>query len=425
MPNSRLSEHLCSLEWLKQFDSKSDQALAAQLLNRLKLVSGREFETALEAALQKLQVARNERIAVYPICKPSPKGITGYDPFEGGTASGEAPNRHAGRRRQYGSEDRVGHLLAKLQNRSSIRGRPPDIVCNPTLNQVEAERIRHIVLVDDICGSGRRVIDYWRSVVNRRVKSLLSLKRLELWIVLYGITPFGYRKVRRELRRFPIKTNLISVIPAADLRKRIPKTLVELCRKYARKAGNPKIALGYRDSSCPIVFEHGCPNNLPGILWVTNSKWQGLFPNRAIPPELRPHFDGGGIEAAAEDLWSSNQRKLALAMLTAVAKETRLSPEDWLLLTVLGLSLRGLRATDISRRILTSQDDIEHILARAALARLYEPSSHQVTLLGREMVKKFRERYSKIPRLQPIGSQATGRYPSQCEGKFFKSGKTA
>ena len=313
----RLSEHPLSQKWLAQFHTPEDRGLAAQLLNQLKLVSTREFEAGIEQGLTDLQRKLGVTIAVYPIAPTISGEIVGYDPFTGAIPKDEnCHSREVGRRRKFGSEDRVGHLLAKLQERFRRGTGASSIECIPTLAQLRTQGIQHIVLVDDVCGSGTRIADYWRAIP-RRIKSLLSLKRYELWIVLYAITPKGKAALLRAMPHFP-PSHLITVLPEADLRGLLSTELCTLCVNYAKLIDMESSGLGFRGSSCPIVFEHGCPNNLPVILWANRKDWKGLFPNRSIPTDLRSWFDADGMERNIESLWRANQPKLALSLLDAM-----------------------------------------------------------------------------------------------------------
>jgi len=45
------------------------------------------------------------------------------------------------------------------------------------------------------------------------------------------------------------------------------------------------MSLGYNSVMGTMVFEHGCPNNAPAILWAPSSDkkpWEALFPDRVI-----------------------------------------------------------------------------------------------------------------------------------------------
>lgn len=419
----RLSEHVLSQKWLAQFRTSEDRARAAQILNQLKLVSVREFEGAIEQALINLQTTLQATIAVYPIAPPIPNEIAGYDPFTGGIPRDEnEQSREAGRRRKFGSEDRVGHVLAKLQERFKRGTGASRIECVPTLAQLKTQGIRHIVLVDDVCGSGKRITDYWEAIP-RRIKSLLSLKRYELWIVLYAITPKGKVALRKAMPNFPM-SHLISVLPEAELNGLLTPDLRTLCANYAELINMKSSGLGYRGSACPIVFEHGCPNNLPVILWANRKGWVGLFPNRSIPTDMRSCFDEDGTERAIEVLWRANQPKLALSLLDALDHVVPLSAEQRMLLAMLGLRLRGTAEADLAARLLMSTADSTKLLDMAISMGFYDKESTQVTPLGKALVSRFRERFNRASRQKTIGRNADTYYPERCEGKLRELGKT-
>lgn len=419
----RLSEHSLSQQWLAQFRTSEDRGLAAQLLNQLKLVSSREFEAGIEQALTNLQTKLQATIAVYPIAPPIPGEIAGYDVFTGGIPRDEnSQSREIGRRRKFGSEDRVGHVLAKLQERFKRGTGASNIECVPTLTQLKTQGIRHIVLVDDVCGSGKRITDYWQAIP-RHIKSLLSLKRYELWIVLYAMTPKGKTALTKAMPNFPL-SHLIAVLPVTDLQGLLAPELRKLCENYAELIGMKSSGFGYRGSSCPIVFEHGCPNNLPVILWGNRKGWAGLFPNRSIPPDLRSCFGEDGTERAFEALWRANQPKLALRMIDALDHITPLSVEQRIVLTMLGLRLRGISGAELAVRLLMSASEFKQVLEIAVAMGLYDEATEQVTPLGKTLVSRFRECFNRARRQRTVGMTPDTYYPSQCEGKLRELGKT-
>ena len=385
----RLSEHPLSQRWVSQFKTSYDRTRASQLLNQLKLVSAREFETGIEQILITLQKRVDATLAVYPIMPPIPDEIIGYDPFIGAMPKHlDSQSREIGRRRKYGSEDRVGHLLTKLQEQLRGTSSASRIESAPTITQLNSQGIRHVVLVDDICSSGKRIASYWK-LVHRRIKSLLSLKRCELWIVLFAITPMGRQLLKKKLPNFPIDTHLLTVLPETDLHV-LPSELLNLCESYADILELWEVAIGYNESACPVVFEHGCPNGLPAILWMNCNGWTGLFPNRSIPTEMRPYFDGDGSERAIEQLWRANQPKLAMSILDALDQTVPLNPDDWMLLTFLGLRLRGIAESKLAGRVMMTTANCLILLDRASKMGMYNRSSGKVTALGKEFVARFR-----------------------------------
>ncbi|MHB8226760.1 phosphoribosyltransferase-like protein [Acidithiobacillus sp.] len=419
----RLSEHTLSQKWLAQFRTSNDRALGAQMLNQLKLVSAREFEVGIEEVLTTLQRRLQMTIAVYPIGPPIPNEIAYYDAFTGGIPRNEnSQSREIGRRRRFGSEDRVGHVLARLQSRFRRGSGSSSIECTPTLVQLRTQGIRHIVLVDDVCGSGKRITDYWQ-VIPRRIKSLLSLKRCELWIVFYAITPKGKSTLGKAMPNFPM-SHLISILPEADLKVFLTQDLQTLCANYAKIIDMESSGLGYRRSACPVVFEHGCPNNLPVILWASRKDWKGLFPNRSIPTDMRSCFDEDGTERISEALWRANQPKLALNLLDALDHVVPLSAEQRILLMMLGLLLRGIPEANMATRMLMSNSEIKRLLDMAETMGLYDKVTAQPTPMGRAFVSRFRERFSHARRQRIVGTNPDTYYPYQCEGKLRELGKT-
>lgn len=419
----RLSEHPLSQQWLAQFRTSEDRGLATQLLNQLKLVPAREFESGIEQALTDMQSRLQSTIAVYPIAPPIPDEIAGYDPFKGGIPANESSkSREVGRRRRFGSEDRVGHVLAKLQERFRRGTGASSIECVPTLKQLKTQGIRHIVLVDDVCGSGKRITDYWK-VIPRRIKSLLSLKSCELWIVLYAITSTGKAALKKAMPNFP-QDHLVTVLPTTDLQGFLTPELRTLCANYAELIDMKSSGLGYRVSGCPIVFEHGCPNNLPAILWANRKGWDGLFPNRSIPTDMRFCFDADDTDRTLESLWRANQPKLTLSLLAALDHEVPLTTEQRMLLTMLGLRLRGVPEGNLAARLLMTESASKKLHRMALTMGLYDDTTDRVTPMGKELVARFRERFGPARRLKVVGKNLEDYYPSQCEGKLRELGIT-
>ncbi|MBF0294194.1 MAG: hypothetical protein HQL96_03320 [Magnetococcales bacterium] len=415
----RLSEHQKSQQWIAQFYDSKDRALATQLINQLKLVSNREFECGIEQAITRLHDDLKARIAVYPVAPPIPNEIAGYDPFTGGIPREEnTTSRAVGRRRQFGSEDRVGHILKNIQERfKRDKNSTSSIECCPTLIQLKTQKIYNIVLVDDICGSGKRITDYWKKLIPRHIKSLLSFKRYNLWIILYAITRNGKNVIFKTMPNFP-HSNLITVLPEIHWHEFLTSELRGLCTSYARKFRIGSSGLGYRDSLSNIVFEHGCPNNLPKILWMNINGWSGLFPNRSIPNEMRPCFDADGSARASEVLWQVNQPGLALSLLDALDHTVPLTTEQRIMLAMLGLRLRGVSENNLAVKLFLTHQQCKEALQILIEMGLYDKRLTHVTQLGREFVSRFRERFGPARRLRAVAKSPESYYPQQCEGEL-------
>lgn len=419
-----ISDHPLSKEWISQFNTHEDRALASRLLNQLKFISEREFESGIEKSLIKLQERLGKTIAVYPVIPAPSKEISGHNLFTGGIPASEDSNGHEiGRRRKYGSEDRVGHFVSKLQEQYKRGNGVSKIECTPTIKQLKTQKIQNIVLIDDICGSGQRIIDFWKNCVPRSIKSLLSYKRLELWIIFFAITPIGKKTLKYSIPNFPINTHLITLLPETDYRLFLDRDLISLSSNYSKMIGMESAGLGYKKSGGLVIFEHGCPNNVPAILWAKKRNWKGLFPNRGIPTELRPYFDEEGVMRSIESLWNKNQENLALALLENIDKK-KVSPDESLMLIQLGLLLKGVTPSKIGAYLLVSIEKSEQLINLAVKYFLYSKQTGKVTSFGKEFLKRYRNNYGYSKKNITVENKPNEYYPSQCEGEFRFSGKS-
>lgn len=387
-------------------------------------MSAREFESGIEKSLIEIQNKSDTTIAVYPVIPRPPNGVSGYDLFAGGIKNADLDRaaREVGRRRKYGSEDRVGHLISKLQDKYKRNNGTSAIECIPTINQLKSQKIQHIVFIDDISGSGKRIAEFWKYCVPRSIKSLLSFKRIELWIVVYAITSKGRSKLQQAIPNFPLTTHLVSVLPESDYRYILDHELIDLANNYSKTIGMNSSALGYKGSGGLIVFEHGCPNNVPAIFWANTRNWKGVFPNGSIPTDLRPYFDDSGAIRSLESLWRSNQRKLALSLLEQI-EQKKVTTDVSLMLVLLGLLLRGVKKSTIPRHLLLANDKYDQLIELAAQHCLYTKNNEQVTALGKLFIQRYRDKYGYSKKKQNVENDPVEYYPTQCEGNVRFSGK--
>lgn len=411
MPNLalKLSEHPLSQAWLAQFDSVADKTLAATLLDKLILVSQSEFEDALRQSVDALQQKLGEDIAVLPVCDPVGLQNQTALPFSGG--------------QDYGSEDRVKHVLKHIERsnphvRTSVdlgwANRSPSSRCH-------APKIKHIVLVDDVCGSGNRIVEYWKKAVPKRIKRLLSAKTHCLWVVCYAATEQGKQSVFKAMPNFP-PANFIQTIEIGTYQAVFTEVELALCKKYADKLEWTREPLGYKNRPIPMVFAHGCPNNVPAILInKKKNKWQPLFENRAIPPEMSELFGQFNSVRGVERLNQANQSSLALALVDALTSYKRLPIELYQTLIFLGLKLRGMDADNIARQLLVPIHTLDEISNRCLHAELLD--SDGVTEIGKELVQRFRNRMKarKTKVAERIDRNLMAYYPQECGG-YFKLG---
>jgi hypothetical protein len=91
-----------------------------------------------------------------------------------------------------------------------------------------------------------------------------------------------------------------------------------------------------------LVFEHGCPNNTPAILWDPDDKngsWVGIFPNRTVGTTTASVFPPGIVRGdATQTLRDVGQTRLAKS--GALMRRGELGV---LILVILGIIAKGQR----------------------------------------------------------------------------------
>lgn len=411
-----LSETEPAKNWINQFDSK-DQAKAELLLNSIKFVSHQEFESFLNTSLCKL--AKSRKIAVYPIISPSENEADRFRLLTGtlnasvrvlrrnkkSTAMVEETKYE--KRKQYGSEDRVGQILENISRSQS------NIEVVPNIKTLFAQRIKKIVLVDDICGTGTRILNFYKSEIPKGLKRYISADLFEVYVVVYAKTTMGEGRIRQKLKKLSKNPDrFISNFQVKDF----DPALEEMCAKYAIKYVDRK-GLGYKNSLCNIVFEHGCPNNVPEILHRDGEKekgikkWNALFPQRSTANnEIKEGFGEHSLGDFSEVLWGFGQNKLALALCDD--NKRWLSSENRQIITL--LALVNSRKEPKSHMLL-SNEDFCMLISQAIEAELLiqNENAYSVTDLGNLVLNKFRK--SK-QRTSKIDKEISEYYPSQCGG---------
>lgn len=422
MTTTLLSDTDLAQEWLNQFETIQDRSSARILLNSLKYISNTDFESYIHSTLSNLQNSLNARLAVYPVIEPTPKAIIGQSLFNGNTINSEIVNsRLAGRRKKYGSEDRVGHILERISDAHRGNGTVSTIECIPTIKTIRRQGIKNIVFVDDICGSGQRFINFYQQEIPPYLKRLLSLKKVNFWFVCYAMTSSGMKLINRKIKYF--KNNPDNILKNFDnltFDKLLSQDVRDLCFKYNRKIyGNDSASLGYKNSIGGIVFEHGCPNNLPRILWDNNKRWNAIFKNRSIPTEIRPSFSEENLIDNSEVLWSVNQKNLAILILDSI-ENNQIEPRFNLIITLLGLLSRAGRSKEsLASRAFLSISKIDEYVSQLIESDLIKEDMHnlKITPLGIAVLQRFKKnRLKKINFMEKIELEKENYYPSQCDG---------
>jgi hypothetical protein len=124
-----------------------------------------------------------------------------------------------------------------------------------------------------------------------------SLGLIKFVLVAYSATSRGEGRVAKFL---DLEPKLVRGCPTfQDLPVPRPERSVLLAglKSYAKRTELPYDPLGYGNTGAALVFEHGCPDNVPVIFWAeagVGKIWQPLFPARSVlvgdasafPPEL-------------------------------------------------------------------------------------------------------------------------------------------
>ena len=257
-------------KWLAQFDLL-DQGVAIRLANSLTLISHTEFERNLIDKIRETASNVDGVVSVFAIRKLSASS-------------------------NQGSEVRVANII-----RNICRYDPEKFLNHPEIGSMREAKCRAIILVDDFIGSGNRAWRFLSSFwLEKTITSWLSLKYINFHVVAYSGTENGINRVFKHKSAPQISIYRDApTLPSMPWSKETKEEVENLCEKYGRIANKRRnhMWMGYNKGKSTLVFEHGCPNNTPSILWepgFEGSNWIGLFPNRTIssstssvfPPEI-------------------------------------------------------------------------------------------------------------------------------------------
>lgn len=393
--------------WIAQFDD-IDQGTATLLANSLTLISHTEFRRELEKQVLDAAAGIEGPIALFavrelPKSSPEEKWMMPLVlPFYSCTVPSEDGRSvsSVGATADLGSEAIIAHMIRQLAN-----GNPTKYLNHPTLSEMRERACRAIFVVDDFVGSGRRVRSFLDSLwLEPTLKSWWSTKLIKFHVLAYSATDHGTKSLQR-LRCAPE----ISVHRDATSFETLPLSLEKkglirkLCKDYGARAlkGRRNMWFGYKQGMCSIVFEHGCPNNTPAILWDVKEgtpSWTGLFPHRAISSEIASVFP---LEIVRGDsvatLMYMGQTKLAKSGALSRTGET-----GQVILTVLALIARGYRKrATISFATGLSAKECERVIERCIKWKFLTPQRRLTPrgLAELDAARKFRaQRQTSVDR---------------------------
>ncbi|WP_420030644.1 hypothetical protein ACN429_02590 [Pseudomonas oryzihabitans] len=273
-------EHAPEIQsWLSQFSEKHRQ-VAKLLLHHIKFVSRDEFSSWLRRVVG--QLPDGEDHALYSVRKLDNTQTVFWN------ESGEPAVRPG---TSLGSEDLVYSLISNL-----VRSGNGRLLDHPSLSTLKDRKVRSYVLIDDSIGSGDRVSGFINSMLKHpSFLSWWSFGWVRLNIISFARPRDAEAKILTKVlgsdhgkRKFKKSDKLeftSEIVYERDWYEarwgREWKSIVDLCEKKTEISRWE--CLGYGDVMANIVFHHSVPDNLPGMLWCSNEKWQGLMPGRAIP----------------------------------------------------------------------------------------------------------------------------------------------
>lgn len=280
------------VSWLSQFDVL-DKEMAISIANNLTLVSHIELERNLIAKIEAVAAEIPEGVALFAVreLKRDQKGY--LIPYYSQVSSADGKSVNAlSESADQGSEARVAHIVRQL-----CRSNPAKYLNHPTIAAMRESKCDAILFIDDFIGSGQRVEEFMYSFwLEPTVVSWLSGKQISFHIVTYlglneSIESLGRQKSKPTIhiyRDAPTFNNNAWSDGKKDLAKK-------LFSKYGRIANSKRKNMwwGFKEGLAAIIFEHGCPNNTPTILWepdFSKSGWIGLFPNRTVTTEVASVF---------------------------------------------------------------------------------------------------------------------------------------
>lgn len=363
-------------EWLDQFEFQ-DRYLAKYIISKMRYVCFEEVEIWLQQELlnliSEINLNNKEAIAIFPVAKPFINEFNKDKEIK-------LPNDSSGR---------IAHSIKNLERRL-----PKHIELTPRLESMRDRKVRHIIFIDDFIGTGDRFIKSWQKTVSRSIKSWCARGWCKIWILAFAghesgisnivnrIGPVDGTRVRVNLR---IKKSFI-----AD-----NKNLLFLIKKYGITRHGEKGTWGYGKLLSPLVFQYGCPNNVPSILWskVTGkNKWMPLFPERSIPTELYPLFSSDlSSFSSAEDVWMAGNYELAIQMIDKLNDYNG----NHHLMVVLALLERKKEISKIKNVMILSDKEFAVISSELTKYGLID-ANNQITSFGKEILARGKKDKSPI-----------------------------
>jgi len=396
-------------DWLTQFDAR-DQETAKRLVDSLTLVSHSAFERGLTKLIQGHADELDGPVALFASREIDPNvslfqqaEVSGPAKYNKKVVTAIAPGS------DVGSEARVAAMI-----RNIAKAAPSKFLNHPAIEEMRAARCRAIYIVDDFIGSGKRVREFLTGIWNdASIRSWHSLKYIRLFVLAYSATDKGLRVVQRAPGK--PRVDIVRGCPTIHEMpwpRSLKRSVTKLCQTYGVRTSRPKMVLGFADTMATLVFEHGSPNNVPAILWAsqTDNAWIPLFPGRTV---LGPEASAFPPEITRRDP-SDILRGVGQKRLAGSGALSRRGEAGATILVVLGLLAKGVRrTTSVSYATGLSREDCARILERCVKWG-FVTTLHRVTAAGLAEL-----RYAKSEDISPAYIPPKGEddyYPKKLRG---------
>lgn len=251
-------------KWLEQIPSV-DRETAERVVSNLTLVSHSEFQRCIQKNLESVVNETKGAIALYAVRETDPTQMY-FDQVTnsktGGVDALSSGNDH-------GSEAIIANLI-----RNYCKTNPRKLLNHPSMAEMKKQKCRSIIFVDDFIGSGQRTRKFIQAFWNHRsLRSWHSFKYFKFTVIAYCGTENGMKYVAKH-----------KASPSIFIERQCPSfkdmswgqryadVVINFFKKYGHKTCKKNYPLGYDRVMASIVFEHGCPNNVPAIFWAPSSK---------------------------------------------------------------------------------------------------------------------------------------------------------
>jgi hypothetical protein len=377
--------------WLAQF-SENRRPTATDLLLKLRFIREDQYVDWLKT---KIAAIGPGPCAIYAVRKFSEEITSYWD------EAGKPLHRPA---QSQGSEDFVQAIVANMMKSGDQR-----FLDHPELSMLKNQRVRHIALIDDSLGSGKRVSDFIDLFLGKS-KTLMSW-----WS--YGLFQFH---VVALVRSEAAEKHILKYLPGSDhpCRKTRKSAKLHFVGEYhydenalkSRWGSNATQIIDLCDSirSIPymaqrgfggvmanVIFHHSVPDNSPGMLWYEAEGWNPLFPGRTFPLWMSKL-----LATSSTPLPRLSGLKQWLFGLLRGSGSNRISSEasavDGNILAILNAASRGLRAVrPIARAIGLDSKVVIGLMQQARSAGLLS-RTNRLTKAGIDFLRKHKRSSQRL-----------------------------